>query len=713
MFIFTFLATLLIISVLPLSLYLTTDEINDYTELDIALNKFSSYEELKSFLETAEENVFSYDLRSDTLGIPSEQWARPEEPAPTAEFDGSESQNSDGVGYSKTNIQVEGVDEADIVKTDGEYIYVVSGNNVTIIKAYPPKEARVVSKISLNGSISGIYINDEKLALIHNEYTIYLLYGGGIVEDSVGVGTVEVLDGKVIEGTDADELAEATDETKENTVNEEPVNENGTDPSVPSTNSSTTQNEPSKPEEPTILPIEPIVWEPPTTSIKVYDISDKANPKLTRDFSIDGNYFNSRMIGDYIYFIATMYTYRTATDVALPRVHIGDETETIPANEIYYSNLSDNSYSFTTIVALNIMDDSQVPNHETIVLGGTSAIYASQNNIYLTFLDYSWQENETPKTTIHRAKIDEDSITFVAAGEVPGQILNQFSMDENGNYFRIATTIYTFNWRTFDGRESFAEVPTNKNNVYVLDMDLNIVGKLENLAPGEQIYSARFLGNKLYLVTFRNIDPLFVIDLSDPTSPTVLGELKVTGYSGYLHIYDENHVMGIGKETEYDAKEDFAWYLGLKISLFDVSDVSNPVEVAKYEIGDRGTDSPILHDHKSLLFDKEKNLLVIPVSVAEIDENQYEGEIPDWAYGEHVWQGAYVFDMSLDGIELRGRITHIEDGTFNGGYYYYGYSSYMVQRSLYIEDVLYTISNMKVKMNNLENLAEINEIELS
>ena len=317
------------------------------------------------------------------------------------------------------------------------------------------------------------------------------------------------------------------------------------------------------------------------------------------------------------------------------------------------------------------------------------------------------QENETMTTSIQRIKIDKQAITFAASGEVPGYILNQFSMDEYSGYFRIATTTNNFNWRTF------AEEATSKNNVYVLNMNLNVVGKLEDLAPGERIYSTRFMGDRCYLVTFRNVDPLFVIDLKEPTAPKVLGQLKVTGYSGYLHPYDEDHIIGIGKETTYDATEDFAWYQGLKISLFDVSDVSNPVEVAKYEIGDRGTDSPVLWDHKALLFDRARNLLVIPVTEAKIDPSQYEGEIPSWAYGEPVWQGAYVFNISLDGLELRGRITHMDDNAdlMKLGYYF-GYD-YSVQRSLYIDNVLYTISNMKVKMNSLETLAESNQVELN
>lgn len=662
LFTVSFLATLLIISSVPLYLYLNTPESSN----QIALNKFSSYEELKTFVETASSSSLPYNfwMRGGNIMLESGDFSvQSTTPEPAAV---SEAASSD---YSKTNIQVEGVNEADIVKTDGEYIYIVSGGNITIVKAYPPEEGRVLSKISLSGGIAGIFINGDKLAVFETEYGVYPLYEGEVVYD----------------------LPSSSEEVKESTADDE-------------TPSSSEPRNGSATEEPPKVP-EPIVYEPPTTSIKVYDISDRGNPVLKRNFSVDGNYFSSRMIGDYVYVVATQWAVFIETDVFLPRVHSDNETEVIPADDIYYYNFSDSSYSFTSIVALNIKNDAQQPTHETILLGGTSAIYVSQNNIYLTFPNYTWQENETMKTTIQRIKINKQAITFAAQGEVPGYILNQFSMDEHNGYFRIATTD-NFGWRTF------SDEATSKNNVYVLDMNLNIVGKLEDLAPGEQIYSARFMGDRLYLVTFRNIDPLFVIDLSNPTAPKVLGQLKVTGYSGYLHPYDENHIIGIGKETVYEAKEDFAWYQGVKISLFDVSDVSNPVELAKYEIGDRGTDSPVLWDHKALLFDRARNLLVIPIMLAEIDPSQYDGEVPPDAYGEYVWQGAYVFDISLDGLELRGRITHMEDADLLKHGYYFGFS-YLVQRSLYIDNVLYTISDMKVKMNSLQTLAEINAVELS
>jgi inhibitor of cysteine peptidase len=680
-FIFSFLVTILIISSVPLSIYLTSPtspETSDLLELDSALSKFSSYEELVSFLESESKgSIYVLDnSRIQTFGA-EDPLAAPTapEPAPTATEESPQDGSASDPDFSETNIQVEGVDEADIVKTDGEYIYIVSGNNLTIVKAYPPEEAKVVSKTTFEGTIMGIYINGDKLAVFLNEYMIYLFAGG------VKTAPIPEID-----------TATAT------------ADSNITDVDIPPEN----KTEPTEPEPVPLVPTpdEPIIWEPPTTTVKVYDISDRANPVLTREFSIDGNYFSSRMIGDYVYIVSTMYTLYTATDVALPRIHQDNETQVIEAEDIYYYNFSDTSYSFTTLVALNINNDAQEPTHETIVMGSTSSVYVSTGNIYLTFPDYNWwQENDTMKTTIQRIQIDEDKMTFAASGEVPGYILNQFSMDEYNGYFRIATTINDFNWRTF------AEEPQSTNNVYVLDTNLSIVGTLENLAPGEQIYSTRFMGNRCYVVTFRNVDPLFVIDLSNPAAPTVLGQLKVTGYSGYLHPYDENLLIGIGKETIYDAKEDFAWYQGIKISLFDVSDVSNPVEIAKYEIGDRGTDSPILYEHKSLLFDKEKNLLVIPVMVAEIDENDYPEGVPDNAYGEYVWQGAYVFNISPEGIALKGQITHIDD--FDLNIRYYGYYRYVIERTLYINNVLYTISNMKVKMNNLDTLAELNTVDLN
>jgi inhibitor of cysteine peptidase len=211
------------------------------------------------------------------------------------------------------------------------------------------------------------------------------------------------------------------------------------------------------------------------------------------------------------------------------------------------------------------------------------------------------------------------------------------------------------------------------------------------LAPGEQIYSARFMGDRCYLVTFEQIDPFFVIDVANPTAPKVLGYLKIPGFSGYLHPYDNNHVIGIGEQDN-----------SVKLSLFDVTDVTAPTETSKYIVEAEYSYSPVLYDHKAFLFDKTKQLLALPVSTNSflVRDGVRSGD-------SDYWQGAYIFDVSLEqGFVLEGTITH-QSGTDQ---YEYGHS---VQRILYIGDVLYTISDIQVKMNSLETLAEINEVELS
>jgi uncharacterized secreted protein with C-terminal beta-propeller domain len=227
------------------------------------------------------------------------------------------------------------------------------------------------------------------------------------------------------------------------------------------------------------------------------------------------------------------------------------------------------------------------------------------------------------------------------------------------------------------------------------------VGKLENFAEGERIYSVRFMGNKGYVVTFRQTDPFFVIDLSNPTDPKVAGELKIPGYSSYLHPYDENHVIGLGKENNT-----------VKLSLFDVTNVNAPTETAKYIVNGDWSDSQALQDPKAFLFDKQKELLVIPMSITKYTYVNRTAE--ELARGEltmqnNWWQGAYVFKLTLtSGFTLRGGIAHHENATsFHSEYYE------MVNRALYIGNTLYTVSNAIVKLNSLTDLAPIAEVILS
>jgi len=549
------------------------------------LETFSSYEELRSYLLANSKNQgpFPFYGPSDfqLIGPRIEGFSTSAESAPSLRL------------YSTTNIQVAGVDEADIVKTDGEHIYLVSGNSVYILKAYPAEEAKLLSKIAFDDMYpAGIFVSGDRLAVLGCKYTVnYPVFPWSYYQGF----TVDI-----------------------------------------------------------------------KTFLNVYNISDKEKPAFLSDFMISGSYFSSRMIGDYVYFVVSQPAYIIYDTVILPKIYSRDGIKEISASEIHYANASDNYYLYTTIVALNMQNTTEEPNHETIMLGGTSSMYVSLNNIYITFPEPDEQ------TSIYRIRIENSTINCEAHGKVLGRELNQFSMDEYNDHFRIATT---------------TRVNGNpENNLYALDMNLSLVGSLENFAPpGETMDSARFIGNRCYLSTSTpRKDPFFVIDVENASEPKVLGNLSIPGFTRYLHPYDENHVIGIGIDGR-----------NAKITLFDASNVTAPKNITEYKIEGYWSDTLVLTEHKAFLFDKSKELLVIPVSITF-----------DYYSTSH-WQGAYIFNITLSyGLVLRGNVTHLEDG-MNGWE-----SDHWVKRALYIEDVLYTLSDKKIKMNNLEDLSLIKEIPI-
>jgi uncharacterized secreted protein with C-terminal beta-propeller domain len=442
------------------------------------------------------------------------------------------------------------------------------------------------------------------------------------------------------------------------------------------------------------------------SSVYVFNIKSRANPLLNECYEFEGRITQSRIIGDYLYFIANKYIYSTTKEVDLP----------VGPSQIYCLNDSDTSRSLTTFVSINVKNGSQQPLIRSILMGSGSNIYVSLKNIYITYTKYEYQNSNviargynnqrTEKTIIHRISIENGDIGYETMGEATGRVLNRFSMSEYQEHFRIATTKGNV-WSSGQG--------TAENQVYVLDMDLNLVGSVTDIAPGERIYSARFMGKRAYLVTFKKVDPFFVIDLQDPEDPLILGELKIPGYSNYLHPYDENTVIGIGKETVEAETGNFAWYQGVKLSLFDVSDVENPREISKYIIGDRGTNSLALNDPHAFLFSRQKNTLAIPIQLAKINRTMYPNGAPANTQGEYVWNGAYVFHISAEkGFILKGKITHCNGSEDYSGYrYWYGYNDKTIKRSFYIEDVLYTYSSTMLKMNNIKDLDNINTLLLS
>ena len=682
------------------------------------IKTFDSYEDFQDFLAEAANNsggnYFGFE-ESLNIAMDDTSGASKTSTPSVPRSDGDSQTNAEGSSdYSETNIQVEGVDEPDIVKTDGEYLYVVANNTVYILKAIPAENAEIISTLHVdeNQYIHGLFLDEGTLAVITGSWQVFAM---PMIEPAI-------VKSETSEGTETAEPDISVEHATANTTNS---TEDLPEKPLPPQDEEDEDDEGDTDEDDLEPIIEPYIYpyrSVSTTKITLYNIENPTNPTVKKTVEIEGNYFDARMIDGTVYLVATEYTYELHAyveekqTIAIPELSIDNESEPIEIDSIYYIDTPEPPTSMTHV--FSVTTTGKV-SHKTFLLDSSHSMYVSRNNIYLTSTIYNTptlgllrapdNTNEEETTMIHRIQINNGNIDYTYSGEVPGHILNQFSMDEHNGYFRIATTI-GWSWWSDDSEST--------NNVYILDSELNIVGSIEDLAPGEQIYSTRFMGDKAYMVTFKNVDPFFTLDLSDPTNPQALGYLKIPGYSTYLHPYDENHIIGIGKdaiETDDDSLWNDVWYQGLKIALFNVTDFENPTEIDHVIIGDRGTDSNALYDHKAFLFDREKNLLVIPVTLYEIPaEYKTEDEKEVYSYGEYTYDGAYVYTLTTEGFELRGRVTHTDENwTAQDTYrwFYYPWNSF-ITRSLYINNVLYTISNTMVKLNDLQTLEELNQIEL-
>jgi inhibitor of cysteine peptidase len=622
------------------------------------MKQFKSIDELKNYLNanSATSNVFgggpldsqyfsssaerSTNGASPTLGVTTPQTASPTTAAaPSA-------QGSADTSYSTTNVQVAGVDEADTTKNDGSYIYTESNDNaghyyVCIVSA-DPSNPRVVAKIPLDNNtyLAGMFLSQDrsKLVVIGSQYWVYPLLALPTVEPTMGVAISPIYNSEIY------------------------------------------------------------------TFVNVYNIADKAHPTLAQNYTLTGSYFNSRMIGDYVYAVVSQSAYVYNGAVPLPRVYTPTSSAEIQATSVYYSDTAnftdapESWFTFTSFYGINLKDTSQLTNM-TVLMGGASTMYVSLGNMYITYP--TWTYNSGSVTAVYRVSIDNGKLTFQAKGGVPGNVINQYSMDEDKGYFRMATT----NWKD-----------TTQNAVYVLNMNLTTVGslQLQNTEVRETIQSARFMGNKAYIVTFQQKDPFFVLDMSNPAAPKVAGKLEIPGYSSYLHPYDENHIIGLGMENS-----------SLKLSLFDVTNVNAPREIAKYTVQGDYSYSAATYDPKAFLFDLSKQLLVIPVSATNygvvggssggatvppavsMPDSKSTTTSTQFSY----WEGAYVFKVTTAGFELRGQITH--QTAASTSLYYYGDYNLNINRALYIGNTLYTVSNAKVKLNSLTDLSPIAEVNLT
>jgi uncharacterized secreted protein with C-terminal beta-propeller domain len=538
---------------------------------------------------------------------------------------------------SSTNVQVAGVDEGDLVKTDGAYLYVLTGQELVILQAQPASALHVISTTTLEGQADALYLDGDRVTVISTVWPTF----------------------------DAD----------------------GSSPAL----------RPSS----------------VMTKVTVFDVSDRAAPRTVQETYADGSLQSSRAVGDRVYVVLQNYSavlpaplllnkdgqwvYETQ-DEYLARI-AGHEIEltqpylytnsggslqrtgliTDPAN--LYQPQSFNDTSLISVLAFDVTSDSAGPVGSTSAYASYgSIVYATADHLYVVSSGWVGQSS-----VIYQFALDGDHIELAAVGVVPGSVKDRFSLDESGGYLRVATTV---------GWEG-----TGSNGVYVLAPEagvLTVVGSVEGIAPGEDIRAAYFQGDRAYLVTFHQCDPLFILDLSVPTAPRVVGQLQLPGYSTYLQPLDATHLLGVGRDADGS----------LKIALFDVSDPTAPRQVDVYDISAAGswrwgTGSAAEYDPHALSYFPETHTLALPI------------------YTNSYWWGGIALDRAV-GASLEvmpvlawpifappAYVSSLEvfQVDFNTGFHFLGSidSDSQVLRSVRIGDTLYSVAADSVQAYPLDD----------
>lgn len=569
-----------------------------YAPIDIGikaqpLSKFSSDAEMKAYFAKLHEqdvkttvaagNTKDYDAISD--GVP----AAPTESAPQGT-------------YNKTNIQVDGVDEADIVKNDGRYLYIISHCSTLTIVDTQTMQTVFTKEIAAKDDkteicIEEMYIINSKLVLIGREYDI--------IDNDYKIPNYGA------------ELCDCY-----------------------------------------YLPI--------TNSVNILlDISDKSDIKEIKRVTQSGDIVSTRMIGSVLYtvtrYAADLSDKNKLDEKSVPTVN----GEKLTHDDIYRNPAKEDLQQYIVISAWDTAKEND-PIGKLAILGNGDEVYCSGDQLYVLESRYDTQYDYAKHhatgseyTEIYSFSLNGTSIAYIASGAVPGLIDNQYSIDKHNAYLRVAATEFDHN------------TLINTSSLYVLDPDLNVIGKLENIANNEQIKSSRFMGDVAYIVTFRNTDPLFTIDLSDPGNPKIMGQVKLPGFSEYLHPIGNDLLVGVG----HSGDDNSADWSTVKISLFDVSDKTNPIELDSRVITDADTD--VNYDAKAFLFYPEKNLVGIPLYNQTYDSNG-------------LWKGcSYQFKfLQIENGKFVEATNFFHSSTTNDGTVFF--------RGSYIGDKLYTMTDKSV-----------------
>ena len=491
----------------------TLETATDYDEVYTYLQSYQDELDSSSVTGSTDSGIVMYSTETADSG------ARTDSSSSSSDSSTASARAVD-TSFSDTNVRTESVGEADIVKTDGSYLYTLKANSQEIsIVDIRSDQMKVVSGISLNENFqaSEFYLSDQKLFVLGN-----------------------------MQNTQVDSDSKT-------------------------------------------------LYRGSCTRIQTYDLADINNPKSIGTVEQSGYYRTSRFKDGYLYVFSDYYP----SYVPL----VGDNL--LKQSDIYLpTNHAADQYLVVSSVSASSPDKAA---DQKAVMSENGEVYVSENNIYIYEYANSsiLADNLAAKnqTILRKLSYNKGKLSGSAQGKVKGYLNDSFSIDEYDNTLRLVTTV------THNVGSS-----SQSNSVYVLDADLKTIGKIEDLAKNEQVYSARFLGDTGYFVTYEQTDPLFSVDFSDPENPKILGKLKIPGFSEYLHFYSDNLLLGIGMDTDENGITN-----GVKISMFDISDPSDVKEVSKYTL-DQYYYSDVFSDYRAALVDPEKNLIGFPLSGSA---NQY------------------------------------------------------------------------------------------
>ncbi len=556
---------------------------------------------------------------------------------------GSGEDSAEPDDFTDTNVQEEGVDEPDIVKTDGTHIYTVVDGSLRILQSWPPEDTAPVGRFQFSSQINPIslFLDGDRAIVLSRQHQHHYYDHGPRPDEGAAPGSGTSSPG----GADEEEL------------------------------------------------------EFGGTRVSIIDVADPTEPSLVRQFEVEGNFVDARKIDGTVYLVSnshlnalSWWNYRdderlgdlperdweedeeeleemraealpilkeffldelASMDPAdwLPRQRISDaDGELLEAGSLYgCTDLYLPAYT-SPIGALNITSldvDDQATLATTALLADGWLVYSSQDNLYVAKTSRSWwwgpwgmMGNQSNESHIHKFKLHgSDEPEYRASGRVDGWILNQFSMSEYEGHLRVATTDNRWDWDDETGEAT----DDGGNHMIILkreDNELVETGSVRDIAPTEQIYSARFMGDRAFMVTFFIVDPFYTFDLSDPNDPKLLGELKIPGYSSYMHPIGDDHLLAIGQDGTDDGM-----MTGVHLQVFDVTDMLNPERTHHHVIstGSWSSWSEAMHDHRAFTYQADLGVLAVPVTIWEDDD---------------YFSGLILFEADKDGIDEIGRIDH-------------------------------------------------------